>query len=296
MNYSVEMGAEMVLLPRYDVDETCKAIVRRRVTVLPAVPTIYGAIVKAATEKRRDLSSIKMCISGGAPLPVEIGDAFRAATGTDLVEGYGLTEASPVVACNPCHGLSKNGSVGRPMNGTIVEIRDPISRALVGQGEKGELVLRGPQVMRGYWNRPEETANVLDQYGLRTGDIGYKDEDGYIFIIDRIKDVILSGGYNVYPRMIEDALYQHPAIAEAVVIGVPDAYRGQSAKAFVVLHPDATTTPADLSRFLEDYLSKIERPKSIEIRTALPKTAIGKLSRKELVAEESGHQTAGATS
>ena len=152
-------------------------------------------------------------------------------------------------------------------------------------------MVRGPQVMRGYWNRPAETADVLDGYGLRTGDIGYKDADGYIFIVDRIKDVILSGGYNVYPRMIEDALYQHPAVAEAVAIGIADAYRGQSAKAFVVLHPDAAVTVGALSLFLEDYLSKIERPKIIEIRDSLPKTAIGKISRKELVAEEAAQRS-----
>jgi long-chain acyl-CoA synthetase len=286
MNYSVQLAAEMILLPRYELEETLKTLVRRRVSVLPAVPTIYGAIAKAASEKRHDLSFVKMCISGGAPLPVEIGDVFRKVTGTQLIEGYGLTEASPVVACNPAQGEVKYGSVGRPLSGTTVEIRDPVTRALLTTGEKGELVVRGPQVMRGYWQRPAETDAVLDEYGLRTGDIGYKDEDGYIFIIDRIKDVILCGGYNVYPRVIEDALYQHPAVAEAIVIGVPDAYRGQAAKAFVVLKAGQAATPADLSVFLEDYISKIERPKTIEIRQELPKTAVGKLSRKELVAEE----------
>jgi long-chain acyl-CoA synthetase len=286
MNYSIMTGAEMVLLPRYQVDETLAAAVRRRVTVFPAVPTIYGAIAKAAQSKARDLSSVRTCISGGAPLPLEIADLFEKVTGARVVEGYGLTEASPTVCCNPVNGLIKHGSVGLPLERTIVEIRDPLTRALMPPNEKGELVIRGPQVMRGYWQRPEETANVLDEYGLRTGDIGYKDEDGYVFVVDRIKDLIISGGYNVYPRVIEEALYQHEAVAEAIVIGIPDAYRGQSAKAFVTLRPGATTTPAELSRFLEDHLSKIERPKAIEIRAQLPKTAVGKLSRKELVAEE----------
>ena len=292
MNYAVRMAAEMVLLPRYDVAATLKALVRRRPTVFPAVPTIYGAIAKAGAEKRCDLSSIKLCISGGAPLPREIGDLFRKVTGAELVEGYGLTEASPVVCCNPSHGEAKNGSIGLPLMGTSVEIRDPFTRALMPIGEKGELVVRGPQVMRGYWNRPDDTAAVIDTYGLRTGDIGYKDEDGYIFIVDRIKDVILSGGYNVYPRVIEDALYQHPDVTEAVAIGIADEYRGQSAKAFVVLCEGSATTPADLSFFLEGYLSKIERPKVIELRTELPKTAVGKISRKELVAEETTRQPA----
>ena len=286
MNYAVQMAAEMVLLPRYDIGATLKALMRRKPTVFPAVPTIYGAIAKLADAERRDLSFIRLCISGGAPLSPEIAASFQRVTGARLVEGYGLTEASPVVSCNPRDGSGKPGSVGLPLAGTVVEIRDPVTRERMPTGDKGELVVRGPQVMRGYWNRPEETADVLDAHGLRTGDIGYTDADGYIFIVDRIKDVILSGGYNVYPRVIEDALYQHPEVAEAVVIGVADAYRGQSAKAFVVLRSGSSATSDDLSRFLEGFLSKIERPKIIEIRDTLPKTAVGKLSRKELVAEE----------
>ncbi len=286
MNYAVRMAAQMVLLPRFDLDTTLKAMVRTRPTVFPGVPTLYGAIAKRAEAKRADLSFVRLCISGGAPLPPEVGALFEKVTGARLVEGYGLTETSPVVSCNPAHGEVKHGSIGLPFANTIVEIRDPVTRALLPTGEKGELVVRGPQVMRGYWNQPEETAAVLDAHGLRTGDIGYKDEDGYIFIVDRIKDVILSGGFNVYPRTIEDALYQHPDVREAIALGVPDAYRGQSAKAFVVLREGATTTPAALSTFLEDYLSKIERPREIVIRDTLPKTAVGKLSRKELVAEE----------
>ena len=286
MNYAVRMAALMVLLPRFEVGDALKAMLRTRPTVFPGVPTLYGAIAKRAEATRADLSFVRLCISGGAPLPQEVGALFERVTGAKLVEGYGLTETSPVVSCNPAHGEVRHGSIGLPLVNTIVEIRDPETRALVPVGEKGELVVRGPQVMRGYWNKPEETAAVLDAHGLRTGDIAYKDEDGYIFIVDRIKDVILSGGYNVYPRTIEDALYQHPDVREAIALGVPDAYRGQSAKAFVVLREGATATPSDLSAFLEDYLSKIERPREIVIRDSLPKTAVGKLSRKELVAEE----------
>lgn len=286
MNYAVRMAAQMVLLPRFELDDTLRAMMRTKPTVFPGVPTLYGAIAKRAEAKRADLSFVRLCISGGAPLPQEVGALFEKVTGAKLVEGYGLTETSPVVACNPAHGQVKHGSIGLPLADTIVEIRDPVTRALMPEGEKGELVVRGPQVMRGYWNRPEETAAVLDAHGLRTGDIGYKDEDGYLFIVDRIKDIILSGGFNVYPRTIEDALYQHPDVREAIALGVPDAYRGQSAKAFVVLREGAATTPADLSTFLEGYLSKVERPREIVIRTSLPKTAVGKLSRKELVAEE----------
>jgi long-chain acyl-CoA synthetase len=286
MNYAVAMAAEMILLPRYDLKATLKAALRRKPTVFPAVPTIYGAIAKLAEAERRDLSFVQLCISGGAPLPQEIGTLFQRVTGARLVEGYGLTEASPVVCCNPHDGSGKSGSVGLPLVDTVVEIRDPVTRDLMPAGQKGELVVRGPQVMRGYWNKPDETAAVLDEHGLRTGDIGYKDADGYIFIVDRIKDVILSGGYNVYPRVIEDALYQHPEVREAIVIGIPDAYRGQAAKAFVVPREGSGVTAEDLLRHLDGYVSKIERPKVIEFRDQLPKTAVGKLSRKELVAEE----------
>ncbi len=293
MNYAVEVAALMVLLPRYELKATMKALLATKPTVFPAVPTIYGAIAKLAEKERRDLSFIELCISGGAPLPVEIGDHFRKLTGAHLVEGYGLTEASPVVCCNPAKGVSKVGSVGVPLVDTIVEIRDPESRALMKPGEKGELIIRGPQVMRGYWNKPAETAAVLDEHGLRTGDIGYIDEDGYIFIVDRIKDLILCGGYNVYPRVIEDALYQHADVAEAIVIGVPDAYRGQAPKAFVVLREGSAAKAETLQAHLEGYLSKIERPKAIAIRKTLPKTAIGKLSRKDLLAEEAAADMAG---
>ncbi len=286
MNYAVAMAAAMVLLPRYDLKATLKALLRCKPTVFPAVPTIYGAIARLAEAKRRDLSYVRLCISGGAPLPQEIGERFQRVTGTRLVEGYGLTEASPVVACNPSDGSGKPGSIGLPLVGTTVEIRDPVTRERVPTGAKGELVIRGPQVMRGYWNQPAETAVALDGFGLRTGDIGTVDEDGYIFIVDRIKDIILCGGYNVYPRVIEDALYQHPDVCEAVAIGIPDPYRGQSAKAFVVLRVGSAVHSEDLTRFLGDYLSKIEQPKLIEIRESLPKTAVGKLSRKELVEEE----------
>ena len=198
-----------------------------------------------------------------------------------------------MVACNPANGPVKYGSIGLPLTGTVIEIRDPVTRALMPAGEKGELVIRGPQVMRGYWGKPDETAATLDGHGLRTGDIGYADADGYVFIVDRIKDLILCSGFNVYPRAIEDALYRHPDVREAVAIGVPDAYRGQSAKAFVVLREGATTTAGDLDRFLLDQLSKIERPREIAIRDALPKTAIGKVSRKELVAEEERRRATG---
>ena len=286
MNYAIEMAAEMILLPRWELKATLKTLVKTKPTIFPAVPTIYAAIAKLAAQEKRDLSCVELCISGGAPLPAEIAETFRALTGARLVEGYGLTETSPCVSCNSRLGAAKDGSVGRPLPGTIVDIRDPVTGSLMPTGERGEVVVRGPQVMKGYWNKPEATADVLSERGVRTGDIGYLDADGFLFIVDRIKDVILCGGYNVYPRVIEDALYQHPDVAEAVAIGIPDSYRGQAPKAFVTLRAGAKATPEILLTFLEDYVSKIELPKQLEIRDTLPKTAVGKLSRKELVAEE----------
>ncbi|MBO9622928.1 MAG: long-chain fatty acid--CoA ligase [Sphingomonas sp.] len=287
LGFGIRTGSEMILLPRFQLDQVLKTIARTRPNYFPAVPTIYGAIAKAAAERRVDLSQIRACISGGAPLPEEVRVAFERTTGALVVEGYGLSEASPILACNPIGGVSKRGSAGRPYPGTTIEIRDRDDPARIVQpGQVGEICARGPQVMQGYWHRPEATAEVFVEGALRTGDVGYLDAEGYLFIVDRIKDVILCGGYNVYPRVIEEALYEHPAVAEAVVIGVPDAYRGQSPKAFVTLAPGGAATPEGLRAFLADKVSKIELPREIEIRETLPKTLIGKLSKKELVEEE----------
>lgn len=287
LNFAVASGTKMVLLPRFELKQVIRTIERERPTIFPAVPTIYGAISAACEQKRHDLTSIRVCISGGAPLPAEVRARFEKLTGCKVAEGYGLSEASPVVACNPPDGAIRDGSVGVPVAGTTIEIRDrsDITR-LLPPGERGEVCVRGPQVMAGYWGRPDETREVLIDGMLRTGDVGYRDADGYLFLVDRIKDVILCGGYNVYPRVIEDALYQHPAVAEAVVIGVPDSYRGQAPKAFVKLREGHAATPDELRSFLADYVSKIELPKAIVLRESLPKTMIGKLSKKELVAEE----------
>ncbi|MEJ1976716.1 MAG: long-chain fatty acid--CoA ligase [Acetobacteraceae bacterium] len=288
LNYSVEIGAEIIMVPRFELKQVLATIRKRRVTIFHAVPTIYTAI--NAASGRVDLSSLRFSVSGGAPLPGEVRTRFVELTGCKLVEGYGLTEASPVVSSNPPDGVNKGGSVGLPMLDTVIEIRDPTEPTrLLPVLERGEVCVRGPQVMAGYWNRPADTAAVFVDGALRTGDIGYLDTDGYLFLVDRIKDVILCGGYNVYPRVLEDALYQHPAVLEATVIGVPDAYRGQTPKAFVVLRPGHAATGDELRTFLTGYVSKIELPKSVEIRASLPKTLIGKLSKKELVAEEAAH-------
>jgi long-chain acyl-CoA synthetase len=287
MNLGIAFAAELILLPRFELDQVMKTIAKKRPTMFPGVPTIYTALIAAAEHSSADLSSIQTCISGGAPLPLEVKSRFEALTGCRLVEGYGLSETSPVATCNPLDTGGKAGSVGLPLPGTVIEVYSPIARTeKMDVGEKGEICVRGPQVMAGYWGRPKDTEAVMTDGALRTGDIGYLDEDGYLYLVDRIKDVILCGGYNVYPRVIEEALYQHPAVNEAVVIGVPDPYRGQAPKAFVCLRDNHRATPTELKEFLAGYLSRIEMPKTIEIRQQLPKTMVGKLSKKDLVAQE----------
>lgn len=287
MNHGIASGSEIVLLPRFDIKQVLKTIAAKRPTAFPGVPTVYTAINHHAKTSKYDLSSLKVCISGGAPLPVQIKKDFETLTGCNLVEGYGLTEASPVVTCNPIDGLIKAGSIGLPLVDTAVEIRSLESpEKEVPVGESGEICVRGPQVMLGYWRRPEETADVFRGGVLHTGDVGYFDEDGYIFLIDRLKDVILCSGYNVYPRVIEEAIHLHPAIDEVTVVGVPDDYRGQNPKAFVKLREGARLTEQELLDFLADKLSPIEMPKFVEFRDELPKTMVGKLSKKELAADE----------
>jgi long-chain acyl-CoA synthetase len=287
MILSVQTGSLMILVPRFDLNDTLATIARTRPTMFPAVPTIYTVLVEAATQRHVDLTSIRLCISGGAPLPVETRQRFMALTHCELMEGYGLSETSPVVSFTPPGKPYKDGSVGLPVAGTVVEIRDRNDPTrLLPAGERGEICIRGPQVMRGYWHRADETARVMIDGALRTGDVGYLDDDGYLFLVDRIKDLIIAGGYNIYPRVLEEALYQHPAVKDAVVIGIPDEYRGQAPKAFVTLKDGKTVTPDELRDHLKTYVSKIELPREIEIRAELPKTMIGKLSKKELVAEE----------
>lgn len=288
MNTGIAAGAELILLPRFELKQTLKTIVEKRPTLFPGVPTIYTAINADPDIGAFDLSSIRYCVSGGAPLPAEVKRTFEALTGCTLVEGYGLSEASPVVACNPL-GSVKEGSIGLPLPGTIIEIHDLDDRnKVLGTGEKGEVCVIGPQVMAGYRQQPEATARDIVNGCLHTGDVGYMDEQGYTFLIDRIKDLILCGGYNVYPRVVEEAVYLHPAVEEVTVIGVPDAYRGQAPKAFIKLRDGQSLTAEELSAFLKDKLSPIEMPDHLEFRSQLPKTMIGKLSKKELAEEEGG--------
>ncbi len=291
MNLGLDIGAELVLLPRAEIKPLMATIRRTRPTLLPGVPTLFTAISNAAeAAKGFDLSFIKFCISGGAPISAEVMDRFERISHSIIIEGYGLSETSPVVTFN-VPGAVKRGSVGPAVPGTTIEIRDRTDpTVLLAQGERGEICVRGPQVMRGYYRKPDDTRATFVDGSLRTGDIGYLDEDGYLFIVDRIKDLILCGGYNVYPRVIEEAAYQHPAVQDAIAIGVPDKYRGQAPKLYVSLRPGQSATEAEILKFLATILNKIEIPKTLVIRASLPKTMVGKLSKKELVAEEAAHQ------
>ncbi len=287
MNFGIAKAAELFVVPRFSLDDALKLIDRAKITAMAGVPTLFGAIVRHPNLARYDLSSIKYCLSGGAPLPLEIKREFEALAHCKIVEGYGLSEASPVVTCGPHAGPSKDGSIGLPLPATIVSLRDLADPAREAPaGERGELCVKGPQVMRGYWNRPEETAQQFVGGFLRTGDVAVMDEDGFLYIVDRIKDLIICSGYNVYPRRVEDAIYAHAAVQEATVIGVPDAYRGEAPKAFIRLKAGAFCTSEEMMEHLKLKLSKIEMPAEIEFRDSLPKTLVGKLSKKELKQEE----------
>jgi long-chain acyl-CoA synthetase len=286
MNWSMRVGGEMILLPRLDLKQLLQTITDKKPTAFAAVPTLLTAINNYPDLAKYALSSLKVCVSGGAPLPADVRDTFERLTGCRVVEGYGLSECAPVVCCNPIEGQRKPGSVGLPYPGTTVEVvsLEPPRRVLL-PGEKGEICVRGPQVMRGYWKRPEATAEVMIDGRLHTGDIGHIDADGYVFITDRLKEMINAGGYKIYPRMVEEAIYAHPQVAECAVFGVPDPYRGETVKAVVKLAPGAILDAEALSAFLAERLSAIELPKIIEFRSDLPKSAVGKILKTQLVAE-----------
>ncbi len=286
LNAGLTWGAELVLLPRFDIATLLATLRRARPTVFHGVPTLFKAVLDAGATPA-DLASVKLCISGGAPLPLEVKREFDAASGCSLVEGYGLTEASPVAFCNPLEGGNRAGTIGLPLPGVRAEIRDPEApEQPMPLGERGELCLAGPNIMQGYWQRPEDTARSFTPDGmLRTGDIGVMDADGYVTLVDRLKDLIICSGYNVYPRVIEEALYEHHDVVAATVVGMKDAYRGESPAAFVQLKPGAATTVAELQAHLKARLNPIELPKLLELRAELPRTAVGKLSKKELKAE-----------
>ena len=289
----VRIGAALVLMPRFDLDAVLAAIDRHRPTLFPGVPTMYVAINNAVEKGGHDLSSIKACLSGAAPLPMEVAERFERFSGGRLVEGYGLSECSPVALANPIYGKRKAGTIGMPLPDTIARVVDAADPGkALPSGQAGELALSGPQVMKGYWNRPEETAQVLRDGWLLTGDMAVMDDEGYFAIVDRKKDLIIAGGYNIYPREVEEVLYEHPAVLEAAVAGIADTYRGEVVKAYVVLRPGRQATVEELRDFAKSRLAAYKVPRVVEFRDDLPKTLIGKVLRRALVEEEQARKEA----
>jgi len=290
MNFTIYAGATMVLLPRFDVVEVLKSIQKYKVTLFPGVPTMYALIVDHPEAKKYNLRSVKFCISGAAPLPPEVQKKFMEMTGAVLVEGYGLTEASPVTHCNPLDPTMKTvkiGSIGIPWPDTDAKIVDvETGTREMPVGEVGELVVKGPQVMKGYWKRPEETSEVLRNGWLYTGDLGKMDEDGYFYITDRKKDLIKYKGYSVYPRELEDILYEHPAVKLAAVVGKPDPVSGEIPKAFIVLREGAMATEEEIMKFVNERVAPYKAIREVEFRKELPMSMVGKVLRRVLREEE----------
>ena len=287
LNRTILAGGMIAMLPRFEAGAVLKTIARVKATALPGVPTMYQALLDHADVGKTDFSSLRFCISGGAPLPAEVKARFEATTGATVIEGYGLTESSGVLTSNPYLGLNKSGTIGQPLPGThirLVDREDPTKPS--PEGEPGEIVFTGPQAMQGYWGKPESGTENLVDGAVRTGDVGMIDEDGYVRIVDRLKDMIAVGGFKVFPSTIEKRLYANDAVKEALVIGIPDSYSGEKPKAFVTLTDGANIDGDELMSWLNPQLGKHERVVAVEVRDALPKTLVGKLSRKELVAEE----------
>ncbi len=287
MNVPLCNGTQVILLPRFELKAFLGTLTRTGVNILPAVPTLIAALAKAGKLAEPHLGSLEVVVSGGASLPNETRAAFAKVSKALLAEGYGLTEASPVVCCAALRVPSKPLSIGQPLPATDVRFVDIDTGQPAPLGERGELQVKGPQVMLGYYNNPQATKDAFIDGWLRTGDVGYMDPDGYVFLVDRIKDLIICSGFNVYPRTIEEALSEHPAVDENNVIGVPDQYRGEVPVAFVKLKAGATATEEELKKFLAVKINKLEMPREIIFRDSLPKTLIGKLSKKELREEYS---------
>lgn len=285
MNLSILSGATMLLLPRFNSGEVVSAIRKYHPTLFPGIPTMYLAILREAGKHTEQLHSIKYCISGAAPLPAKIQADFEAASGGKLVEGYGLSEASPVTHCNPVDENCRNGSVGLPLPNIEAAILDSKTGEMLPPGEIGEIMVRGPNIMKGYWNRPEETEGIFFNGWMHTGDLGKVDEDGFFYVVERAKDMILASGFNVYPREVEEVLFQHSSVQEAAVAGAPDEYRGETVVAYIVLKPGipaSDVTKQDIVAFCKKNLAGYKVPKIIEFRDTLPKSIIGKVLRREL--------------
>ncbi|WP_054948886.1 long-chain-fatty-acid--CoA ligase [Numidum massiliense] len=286
MNLAIRLASELILLPRFEATDVLKTIHAFKPTFFPGVPTMYIGLLAHPEFTKYDTSSIEACISGAAPLPFEVQQKFEQLTGGRLVEGYGLTEASPVTHFNPLWGTRKAGSIGIPLSDTQCKIIDLETGEALPQGEVGELAVRGPQVMQGYWQRPYETAVVFKDGWLLTGDMARMDEDGYFYIVDRKKDMILAGGFNIYPREIEEVLYEHEAVKEAVVAGVPDPYRGETIKAYIVQKEGKNVSAQQFETYCRERLAAYKVPRLYEFRDELPQTLVGKILRRALVEEE----------
>ncbi|KLV33142.1 AMP-binding protein [Priestia megaterium] len=283
---SVLQNYEMVLLPKFDAKTTLKTIHKQQPTLFPGAPTIYIALLNHPDLAKYNLSSIDSCMSGSAPLPVEVQEQFEKLTGGKLVEGYGLTETSPVTHANFLWKERIPGSIGVPWPDTDAKILSFETGKEAAVSEVGEIAVKGPQVMKGYWKQPEETEAVMRDGWLLTGDVGYMDDKGYFYVVDRKKDIIIAGGYNIYPREVEEVLYEHEKIQEAVVVGVPDPYRGETVKAYIVLKNGVRCTEEELNEFSRKYLAAYKVPRLYEFRNELPKTAVGKILRRALIDEE----------
>jgi long-chain acyl-CoA synthetase len=287
LNWTFSQAALTIVLPKFEIQTFLKILKKYRPTVLPGVPTLFVALINHPELPRIDFSQMWACISGSAPLPVEVRDRFQALTGCRILEGYGLTEASPVTHLNPLQGECRAGSIGLPFPGTWARIMDEDTGTReLPPGKVGELVIKGPQVMREYWHQPQETAQTLRDGWLYTGDLARMDEQGYFYIIDRKKDLIISSGFNVYPREVEEVLYQHPGVQEAVAYGVPDPYRGELVKVAIVPKEGVSLTPDEIIEFCKPRLATYKLPKCVEFRRELPKSMVGKVLRRLLREEE----------
>jgi long-chain acyl-CoA synthetase len=283
LNWPMSQGAKIIVLPRFEIDGFIKMLQKHRPTMLPGVPTLFVALINDPRLAKLDLSALWAAISGSAPLPVEVRDRFESLSGCRIMEGYGLTEASPVTHFNPVQGHRPLGSMGMPLPGTNARVMDQETGTCeLEPGEVGELAIQGPQVMQGYWQRPEESAAVLKDGWLYTGDLARRDEDGYFYIVERKKDLIISGGYNIYPREVEEVLYQFPGVLEAVAFGAPDAYRGEVVKAVIVPTNGIELDVEQIQAFCRQQLAVYKVPQSLEFRRELPKSLVGKVLRRAL--------------
>jgi long-chain acyl-CoA synthetase len=283
LNSGIMQGWNQVLIPKPDLETILKAVVKYKINIFPGVPTLYTGIVNYPDIAKYNLRSIQASFSAGAPLPVDIISKFEELSGSHICEAYGLTEASPCVTVNPFKGLTKPGSVGIPLPDTEIKLVNPEDGVTeVPQGAEGEILVKGPQVMKGYYNKPDETEIALKDDWLHTGDVGRQDEDGYLYIVDRIKDMIIASGYNIYPNEIDQVLFGHPKILEACAVGVPHAYRGETVKAFIVIKPGEVLTEEEVIEYCNQNLAKYKIPKLVEFIDELPKSAVGKILRKEL--------------